>query len=81
MGGATSKALVQQWLATGMTSPAGLAMVTDDFKWVDPASMAELFGSDEAVVRGLRASPASCTSTWRRTRATWRPSRLRTSTS
>ena len=45
MDGAASKALVQEWFAKGITSPAGQAMVTDDFRWIGPPSMAELFGT------------------------------------
>jgi uncharacterized protein len=52
MDGAASKALVQEWFAKGITSPAGQAMVADDFRWIGPQSMAELFGGDEAVLRG-----------------------------
>ena len=52
MDGAASKALVQEWFSKGITSPAGRAMVTDDFRWIGPESMAELFGGDEAVLRG-----------------------------
>ena len=52
MDGAASKALVQEWFSKGITSPPGRAMVTDDFRWIGPESMAELFGGDEAVLRG-----------------------------
>jgi uncharacterized protein len=48
----TSKALVQQWFTVGLTSPEGLAMVTDDFAWVGPPSMTHLFGTDDATLRG-----------------------------
>ena len=50
--GESSKALVQQWFAAGLTSPEGLAMVTDDFAWIGPASMTHLFGTDDATLRG-----------------------------
>jgi len=52
MDGASSKALVQEWFARGLTSPKGLAMVTDDFRWIGPASMAELFDGERAELRG-----------------------------
>jgi hypothetical protein len=50
--GAASKAVVQRWFAAGLTSAAGRAMVTDDFKWIGPASMTELFGNDDATLHG-----------------------------
>ena len=50
--GALSKALVQKWFAVGLTSPHGVEMVTDDFRWIAPASMAELFGNDDAILHG-----------------------------
>jgi uncharacterized protein len=52
MDDAASKALVQEWFSKGITSPAGRALVADDFRWIGPQSMAELFGGDEAVLRG-----------------------------
>jgi len=36
MDGAASKALVQEWFSKGITSPAGRAMVADDFRWIGP---------------------------------------------
>lgn len=50
--GEQSKALVQKWLAGGLSSPEGLAMVTDDFRWMAPASMVDLFEGGEAVLHG-----------------------------
>jgi len=50
--GGESKALVQKWFAAGLTSPDGLAMVTDDFAWIGPPSMAHLFGTPDATLRG-----------------------------
>ena len=47
-----NKAIVQQWLSCGLSSPAGLEMVTDDFRWVGPKSMAEIFPDGEAVLVG-----------------------------
>ena len=72
MDGAASKALVQEWFSKGITSPPGRAMVTDDFRWIGPESMAELFGGDEAVLRGPEVWPTCPTSTKRSTAATRR---------
>ena len=33
-----------------MSSPAALTMVTDDFSWISPQSMSDLFEGDEAGV-------------------------------
>jgi ketosteroid isomerase-like protein len=49
---ASTKALVQQWFAAGVSSLAGLDMVTDDFVWQGPPSMAEIFEHDDATLRG-----------------------------
>ena len=56
-----SKTLVAQWLAAGPSTPEGLAMVTDDFRWQAPRSVAELIGSPDAALHGrhgLRTLPA-----------------------
>ena len=52
--GEATKAFVSRWFATGIGSPAGLEMVTDDFVWYGPPSMAEIFegAGHEAVLRG-----------------------------
>jgi ketosteroid isomerase-like protein len=55
MSGQDNKELVQRWLAAGVSSPAALAMVTDDFSWISPQSMSDLFEGDEAVLRGREA--------------------------
>jgi ketosteroid isomerase-like protein len=47
-----SKALVQKFLSQGVSSPASLAMLTDDFRWIGPASMADMFPGDDAVLYG-----------------------------
>jgi ketosteroid isomerase-like protein len=50
--GATNKALVEKWFAIRTQSPEGLAMITDDFAWIGPPSEAELFGTEDATLRG-----------------------------
>jgi hypothetical protein len=55
-----NKAIVQKWLSSGVSSPEGLAMVTDDFRWVAPKSMAEMFPNGEPELvgpEGLRDIP------------------------
>jgi ketosteroid isomerase-like protein len=49
---ASTKEIVQQWFAAGIASPAGLEMVTEDFVWQGPPSMAEIFEHDDATLRG-----------------------------
>lgn len=49
--GAT-KELVQKWLAVGIASSEGLAMVADEFVWRWPPSMAEIFENSDASQRG-----------------------------
>ena len=56
-----NKTLVAQWLAAGPSTPEGLAMVTDDFRWQAPRSEADLVGSPDAALHGrdgLRTLPA-----------------------
>jgi ketosteroid isomerase-like protein len=43
MTGDESKALVRRWNEIGPFTVTGLAMVTDDFRWIMPPSMAEVF--------------------------------------
>lgn len=50
--GSATKALVQKWLAAGLASPEGLAMLADDFVWQGPRSMAEIFDGEGATQRG-----------------------------
>jgi ketosteroid isomerase-like protein len=68
-----NKALVQKFLSQGVSSPASLEMVTDDFRWVGPPSMHILFGDghtlhgregladipllDKALYKGYEVSP------------------------
>jgi ketosteroid isomerase-like protein len=51
VGSAESKALVQRFLGQGVSSPESLAMLTDDFRWIAPRSMVDMFPRDEAVLR------------------------------
>lgn len=44
----STKDLIAQWFAAGISSPAGLAFVADDFVWFGPPSMGELFEDSEA---------------------------------
>jgi ketosteroid isomerase-like protein len=46
------KDLVATWLAVGPATPEGRAMVTDDFVWQGPLSMADLYGNDDASLHG-----------------------------
>jgi hypothetical protein len=50
--GQASKELVMTWFAVGITSPEGLAMLTDDFVWRAPESTKHLFGAGDGVLRG-----------------------------
>jgi ketosteroid isomerase-like protein len=50
--GQASKELVMTWFAAGISSPEGLAMITDDFVWRAPESTKHLFGSGDGVLRG-----------------------------
>jgi len=50
--GQASKELVMTWFAVGVSTPEGLAMLTDDFVWRPPASMKHLFGCGDGVLRG-----------------------------
>jgi ketosteroid isomerase-like protein len=52
MGAAENKALVQKWLGAGVSSPEGLALVTDDFRWIGPASMHFMFEDGDGVIKG-----------------------------
>jgi ketosteroid isomerase-like protein len=52
MASEATKDLVGRWFRAGPSSPEGRAMVTDDFKWIGPPSMAELFGSPDATLHG-----------------------------
>jgi uncharacterized protein len=59
MTAAEHKALVQKWLSQGVSSPASLAMVTDDFRWIGPASLHFMFGDGHALAgrEGLKDIP------------------------
>jgi hypothetical protein len=52
MPGEESKALVMKWLSQGVSSPESLAMVTDDFKWIMPKSMAFMSEDGSGVLQG-----------------------------
>lgn len=59
MTGEESKALVQRWNQIGPFTPEGLSMVTDDFRWIMPPSMAEFFfGADDGADQGVRGPAA-----------------------
>jgi ketosteroid isomerase-like protein len=52
MASEATKDLVGRWFRAGPSSAEGRAMVTEDFKWIGPPSMAELFGSPDATLHG-----------------------------
>src|SRR5687767_9556818 len=52
MTGEESKALVGQFLAQGVSSPESRAMVTDDFKWITPASLRFMSEDGSGVIKG-----------------------------
>ena len=46
------KELVLTWFTTGVSTPEGRAMTTDDFRWQGPPSTAFLFGTEDAALHG-----------------------------
>jgi hypothetical protein len=50
--GQASKELVMTWFAVGITTPEGLAMLTDDFVWRAPGSFKQFFGSGHGILHG-----------------------------
>lgn len=47
----SARDVVGEWFAAGISSPAGLELVTDDFTWYAPPSMGELFEDAEAAAQ------------------------------